>query len=504
MRSTSRTHSKPFAFNWRRIVLGIGCLLMAYLFCLKFSLTTSVLYSIKCTDQSIFYIIGKYWAQGHLPYVELWDHKGPLIFLINCLGFSLTGSEAGIFIIQVLSLSVFIYFTFLSFSLFFKPFISCLLTIVSLFWLACSYEGGNLTEEYLLPFLAAAIYLTIIWLQNNERKPNPHNPWQAFLFGVILGFCFLTRLTNALSSCGAMFAIFLILTYQKQWVNLLKNIIMYVLGFCFLTIPFFVYFSLKGGLDEMLFGTLFYNFENIVDTTSRSIRIGFGNNNLLLFSIMSVNSIGLIAVSIFSILMEPKQRASSLVWLFASLLITIWLLSSNLCSHYRTLIVPFFPILLKELIRIRIHFPRLAIVLSALIIIGPIFLTLRKWNSFVDYFDNSQTIDRLVTYVEETVPDSEMNSFVGWNICQGVYVALDVKPCYRNFSLQQSQYPKSNRLRTDILKEFSSLQAKSILVYGTDTLIDPILKAHYSPASTNCPVEGYRLWLLNIGNDERD
>ena len=46
-------------------------------------------------DQAMFMTIGKYWAKGVLPYVGLWDSKGPIIFFINALGYLIFGSKTG-------------------------------------------------------------------------------------------------------------------------------------------------------------------------------------------------------------------------------------------------------------------------------------------------------------------------------------------------------------------------------------------------------------------------
>ena len=45
------------------------------------------------SDQYIFELTGKMWAEGGVPYVDFWDQKGPLIFLFNMLGWKLTGSS---------------------------------------------------------------------------------------------------------------------------------------------------------------------------------------------------------------------------------------------------------------------------------------------------------------------------------------------------------------------------------------------------------------------------
>ena len=80
---------------------------ISILFMLCLSTSTSPLYNIPYAgDTAMFQTIGKYWAEGSLPYVDLWDSKGPLIFAVNALGYLLTGQRWGIMIIQVICLFI--------------------------------------------------------------------------------------------------------------------------------------------------------------------------------------------------------------------------------------------------------------------------------------------------------------------------------------------------------------------------------------------------------------
>ena len=184
----------------------IASVILAALFCLKFSITTSPFYHLHGMDSAVFHIIGKYWAQGSIPYVELWDHKGPIIFFINCLGVLLTGGKTGVLLIQIFSLSVFIYFTFKTFSHYLNIIPSFLLTRCALFWLECSFIEGNLTEEYILPLLACNFYYTMLWAENREQRvcKDPYPLSQAFLLGFILAFAFLTRMKKFKKSSKTM------------------------------------------------------------------------------------------------------------------------------------------------------------------------------------------------------------------------------------------------------------------------------------------------------------
>ena len=75
---------------------------LSFIFLAFFSVSTSFLYDYpKSIDSHVYQVIGKLWNEGYLPYVDVWDHKGPVIYFINAIGYALTGNKYGVFIIQL-------------------------------------------------------------------------------------------------------------------------------------------------------------------------------------------------------------------------------------------------------------------------------------------------------------------------------------------------------------------------------------------------------------------
>ena len=108
-----RAHPKIFSAPVGRIFFFdlILCVAAATLFVLLFSYSTSPLYSNYLTyggeasagDSLQFQTIGKAWLDGAIPYRDALDHKGPLLFFINMLGFLLGGgTRYGIVILQII------------------------------------------------------------------------------------------------------------------------------------------------------------------------------------------------------------------------------------------------------------------------------------------------------------------------------------------------------------------------------------------------------------------
>src|SRR6266508_2330841 len=56
-------------------------------------------------DSSVFLYIGEQILAGQLPYRDIWDHKGPVIYYLNALGLYLAGgSRWGVWALEFLSL----------------------------------------------------------------------------------------------------------------------------------------------------------------------------------------------------------------------------------------------------------------------------------------------------------------------------------------------------------------------------------------------------------------
>ena len=53
-------------------------------------------------DSAVFIYSGQLILDGRTPYIDVWDHKGPLVYLANAFGLALTDNGLwGIWIVQI-------------------------------------------------------------------------------------------------------------------------------------------------------------------------------------------------------------------------------------------------------------------------------------------------------------------------------------------------------------------------------------------------------------------
>lgn len=123
------------------------------------------------TDSSVFLYIGQRMREGEVPYRDVWDHKGPLIYFIQLLGLSLLdGSRWGVWLLELLFIFGAAWTAFIFLRRIFGPWPAVFGSAIFLFHLPGILEGGNLVEEYGLLFQFAFLLAFALGLQTRQRR----------------------------------------------------------------------------------------------------------------------------------------------------------------------------------------------------------------------------------------------------------------------------------------------------------------------------------------------
>lgn len=234
--------------------------------CLSVSILSATFFSLyplandyPLTDSSVFIYIGKRMIQGEVPYKDLFDHKGILLYFIQYVGLIISKNNyVGIWGIEVLNLFVTAIILYKISSLLTKDrmirYLSVMATIV-ICGLQC-YEGGNLTEEYALPWISYALYIFLKYFRNFK-----------YCFGDIvgLGISFavvsLLRVNMVAVWIAVMPIVFIRMLYMKQYKELGRCTLAFVLGVLSIYIPVFIYTFKADCFGEMINYYIQFNFE---------------------------------------------------------------------------------------------------------------------------------------------------------------------------------------------------------------------------------------------------
>lgn len=490
-----------------RAAAALAVLVLAAAFVLRFSYSTSFLYSGYCGyDSAIFQTIGKYWAEGVTPYARLFDHKGPLIFFVDAVGYAIRG-RAGILVVQTVSLAAAIWGLYrLGRTGLSRPW-AALAAALALVYLARTFDEGNMTEEYSLPFLAVSLYLAARWCLARRQNPAAPHPWQwAVVYGVSFGAILMLRVTSAVAVCSYVLVITLALLAGRQWKNLFANMGGFLGGFALITGPFAVYFACKGSLADVFYGTIGYN---IFYATEFSIREYYANNQWAASTLNRVfTDFGapLFVLAVLCIAALVRRKNDLLAWggLLSAALSMYVLFSNRPYVHYFMIVAPLIPLafVLAAELRRGCRGRRLAWAAPALCALWAVSMLVRlpAWNrdSFMARYPY-EVLDynNAARSAAAVIPAEERDSVLGYNVDAQWYLATDIQPCQRYFIHQDWQAAEDPGMRQEINESLRRDPPGWLVVAGpVDSAVQQLLDEQYTAVSGEQQFDEYASYVL--------
>ena len=198
-------------------------------------------------DAGIFAYIGFAITKGKALYLEAWDNKGPLLYLINALGIFIN-HRYGILLLEFITLMSSVIILYKTANLFVSKEISVVCAIFSMMSLTTNLEGGNLAEEYALPFTILGFYFIAKYLKNGLSLKK----YEMILTGMCIGAVFLIRL-NILAFLGcAVIGVVTVLVKKKEYKKLRDVFLFALLGMVIFIVPFAIYLAYRGILKACI------------------------------------------------------------------------------------------------------------------------------------------------------------------------------------------------------------------------------------------------------------
>lgn len=208
---------------------------------------------LPSTDSSVFLYIADRILEGELPYRDIWDHKGPLIYYLNALGLLLAdGSRWGVWLLELLFVGA---AAWLGFRLMLEIFGFYPALIASTIWLVALgdvVDLGNLTEEYALIFQFGALWF--FWRAVGTREAP--NYWGA---GAMTAMAFLLRPNLIGVGLGIGFYLLLDFARVRTWEKG-RRLLGLAGGFLVPVAVVTTYFGLNGALPDLWDQVFHYNF----------------------------------------------------------------------------------------------------------------------------------------------------------------------------------------------------------------------------------------------------
>jgi len=228
----------------------IGFIFIYVFFMLLFCSHMSPLYfSNEWADVNVYFNIGKAMLNGRTLYTDIFDHKGPLIFIIYGLGYLISNTTFfGMFLIQLAGWFAMVYYLYKIANLYLGKDGACIAAMILPVLLVKLMKAGGSAEEFILFFECISFYYFIKFF--NEKDTSKHDPKVMMLHGVLSSAVFFTKLNLMLIWFFPIAGICIGLLLKKEYKNLALNLLAYLVGFLLIAIPICGYFYVNGALEE--------------------------------------------------------------------------------------------------------------------------------------------------------------------------------------------------------------------------------------------------------------
>ena len=432
-------------------------------FLLYFSYMTSPLFPwAHGWDSAFFQLVGAGMTKGYLPYRDFFDMKGPWLFFIEYAAESIWYGRTGVFLMQCIWLCSVLFLCQRIFKKYFSGggLGSSLVMIIPLFVvLSSTMEGGNLTEEWSLPFLFLSLYLALDFITGEKEE---HMPWHGFIYGMCFGVITLIRVINAVMIGAIVLTVSFYLVKNRRWKNWGQNIAMFLLGPAAAFLPPFLYFGYYGEIRNMLYCVFVFGY--IYGTEG----FGIGAGGFFLLTL-------LFPIGVFLVTGQRNRRLWMLVlWNTAGMMITLGM--GNSSFHDYIIVIPGMMLGVWRIIEVwrkRRMSKRqgwLAIAVIALCFSYPCYKMAGAGLSILRQAGDD-TMYRHVKETEEYIPAEERNWVWGYEVPLRWYTITDIMPYSRYCGWQEHYMQLSESIEAEI-KEMFEEQAPKWIVTKTSAVIE--------------------------------
>ena len=249
MKSLSE-YIKPLSVKKPPLLL-VAALILSAFFLLTGSKSSPLYPMNDNVDLNVYMTLGREMLAGQVPYRDLFEQKGPLLFMLHAfLAIFFKQGYFGVYLLEVICFALLLFYSGKICRLYIKNPLAPYLVMAFLgivLPLAPSFNNaGSLEEVYLFCFTQSMFYLL-----QAIRTDRPLNFKESLIIGLYAGFGFWSKYTF----CGffAALALFVILWYGSRgwWGEILKTAVRMLAGLLLITLPVLLYFGLKGALKDL-------------------------------------------------------------------------------------------------------------------------------------------------------------------------------------------------------------------------------------------------------------
>jgi hypothetical protein len=429
-----------------------------YLICFLAALFTAMQFALRPftdtnpgNDSSVFLYIGKRMHEGYVPYKDLFDHKGPVLYLIQYLGMFVRTDNCpglGVWFWELFSMFFFVIVILKTTKLLTDSKTAQYMTlwILPAFCGRFVYEGGNFVEEYALPWIAVSFYIFLKYIVSGSFKKR-----EILLLGLSFALVFFLR-----SNMIAVWAVFIPVVlfgmiYRKKWKELATCMGLFLAGCCAVVLPILAYCMYTDSLTDMI--DCYFRFNMSYTGSSNSL---FGQVGVMITLAACVRLA--IPALVVGFMTAGKQK----VFLFNCIFFLVSLVFSGISGrhypHYGIVLLPAMTVFLVYLVQFTVQTLSSKYLVACLLL--PAMYAIAHVPSAIS-FDRVQS--DIAQYLLEHTDKSEDVLIIAGDTCD--YLVTERTTANR-FFYQIPPINISGELEEAFLEELAEHPSDTVLVSG--------------------------------------
>jgi len=324
--------------NYDENDLWINVLLFLFVFWgLSLHSNSPYSYTIPWVDSDVFLYGGWAMKNGEKMYMDFWDHKGPYLYFIEYLGFAITDSWIGVWVIELISVTISIISNYYLIRKFANKFISIIALYLGYSYLIFYLGYGNYIESYTLPLISISALLYKKYFYNNKYDLSSGT---CIKLGFLFMVAFLLRQNSIAIWIIFCLGIILYTIFLKKYKKIVQYGIGFITGMLIALVPVIIYITYNGIWKEFYKAYFEFNFKYVEN----------GGDKIATLKYFTLNYINLFfLIGLFILLLNQEFRKKYMVeslcltgWYLLSLVFTC--MAGYTWAHYAIILLPIYPI----------------------------------------------------------------------------------------------------------------------------------------------------------------
>lgn len=214
-------------------------------------------------DANCFFTVGKSMFNGLVPYRDLLEQKGPLLYFLYGLAWCISNDTfLGGYVLEIIAGYFYLLYSYRITLLFLRK--RCLISvpvIALLTYTSWAFDRGGSAEELCLPLLSLSLWIIIQGAINEHYSKN-----KLLLFGFAAGCVFWIKFTLVGLYIGWFIWFLYDCAKNGQKKQIIYALILIVIGVLLSTLPWLIYFGMNDAIKDWL---MVYVYDNLFVYTQR-------------------------------------------------------------------------------------------------------------------------------------------------------------------------------------------------------------------------------------------